>query len=98
MSHAVLSPRPGQPQVLRPGDTAVFVCTPQSLGVGIQWWIDGSQVTNHTPDYVRTSIDSLVGSGSLQIQNVLLVYNGSTIQCSVSDMSYSSQLLLLVEG
>jgi hypothetical protein len=58
-------------------------------------------VTNHTPEYVRTSIDPLVGSGSLQIQNVMLVHNGSTIQCSVnesSDMSYSNQLLLLVEG
>jgi hypothetical protein len=101
MLHTVLRTRPGQPQVLHPGDTALFICIPQSQGGGFQWWIDGSQVTNHDPEYVRTSIDPLLGSGALQIQNVLLVYNGSIIQCSVNGsagMSYSNQLLLLVEG
>jgi hypothetical protein len=40
-------------------------------------------------------------AGTLEIQGVLLVHNGSTIQCSVnesSEISYSNQLLLLVEG
>jgi hypothetical protein len=89
--------RPGLPKLLYPGDSVLFVCTPQSHDGGIQWWINGSQVTNHNPEYVRTAKDPLVGSGSLQIQNVLLVHNGSTIQCSVNE-SYSNQLLLLVEG
>jgi hypothetical protein len=101
----VLQPKPSQPQVLHPGDTAVFVCLPQSHGGDnlntIQWWINGSQVINHSPEYVRTSVDPLTQTGSLQIQNLLLVHNGSTIQCSVNEssgISYSIRLLLLVEG
>jgi hypothetical protein len=88
--------------VLRPDDTALFICAPQSRGGGIhntiQWWINGSRVTNFNPEYVEISIDSLLETGVLLIQNV---YNGSTIQCSVNEsteISYSNQLLLLVEG
>jgi hypothetical protein len=100
-----LEPRPGQPQVLHPGDTALFLCTPPSHGDGIhdtiQWWIDGGQVTNDNPDYT-TSVDPLFESGSLQIQTVFLVHNGSTVQCSVNEssrISYSDQtIILLVEG
>jgi hypothetical protein len=78
--HAVLSPRPGQPQVLHPDDTGRFTCAPQSRGGGIhntiQWWINGSRVPNFNPEYVKISIDSFLETGILQIQNV---YNGSTI-------------------
>jgi hypothetical protein len=91
--------------VLHPGDAAVFVCLPQSHGGGnrntIQWLINGSRVINNNPEYVRTSIDSLTETGSLQIQNLLLVHNGSTIQCSVNEssgISYSNQLIVSVEG
>jgi hypothetical protein len=100
MLHAVLSPRPGQPQVLYPGDTAHFICAPSQDGGlhnTIQWWINESRVTNSTPGYVVTFIDALV-IASLEIQNV---HNGSIIQCSVNEssgVSHSNQLLLLAEG
>jgi hypothetical protein len=99
----ILQPRLGQAQVLLPGDIALFLCIPQSLGIHdtIQWWIDGGQVTNDNPEYT-TSVDPLIGIGSLQIQNVLLVHNGSRVQCSVNESSriiYSNQtIILLVEG
>jgi hypothetical protein len=88
--------------VLHPGDTAGFLCLPQSSEAGnfgtvtTQWWINGSQVANHD----ITFVDSNFGSHSLLIQNVLL-YNGSTIQCSTngsSGINYSNELILLVEG
>jgi hypothetical protein len=104
----VLEPRRGQPQVLHPGDSAVFLCTPQHLDLGrgihntIQWWwINESRVIDHNPEHVTTSIDPYTEIGSLLIHNVLLVHNGSTIQCSMNEssgISYSNQLLLLVES
>jgi hypothetical protein len=99
----ILEPRYGQAQVLHPGDIAQFLCTPQSRGIHdtIQWWIDGGQVTNDNPEYT-TSVDPLIETGSLRIQSVLLVHNGSTVQCSVNEssrISYSNQtIILLVEG
>ena len=89
------------PTVSYVGARATFICSGGGDIVNIQWLLNGT-----LDDGLNMNVVSEFGQisrvGNLLIRNVLMEYNGTTIQCransSSGSITYSNIITLLVQG
>ena len=83
------------------GAGATFTCSNRGDFVSVQWLLNGTLDDGLNMNVV-TEFSQTTRVGSLLIRDVLMEYNGTTIQCransSSGSITYSNNITLLVQG
>ena len=83
------------------GAEIIFTCFNGLDTVSVQWLLNGTRLDGLNMNVVST-FDSISRVGTLLFRDVLMEYNGTTIQCransSSGSITYSNIITMLVQG